>query len=299
MGKNGPMSFQEKHFLSVNSRGFHRLVYNDWGAPQGHLVVAVHGLTCNGHDYDDLARALAQEGYRFIALDLPGRGRSDALPDPADYNIGQYCHDVAALLAHLDLREGAPLDWIGTSLGGLIGMVLASMEGSPITRLLVNDVGPEITAQTLSYLHDFILTPRVFGTLQDLEADMRAVQRAGWGPLTDAQWHHLARHYARALPDGTLSYNYDPHIAHHMAPGRAQDMDLWAHWARIRQPVMILQGGQSLLLRENTIKKMTEALKPGQTSIVAFDDCGHAPSLLAPAHIEIVKQWLNTAPPQA
>lgn len=287
------MPFTEKQFLGLNSQGFHRIVYNEWGPPQAHTIVAVHGLTCNGHDFDDLAVYLVELGYRVITVDLPGRGRSDNLPNPADYHLGQYCHDIAALFAHLGLGPNSKIDWIGTSLGGLLGMCIAAMKNSPVKRLLVNDVGPEISAEILVFLHSVILKPRSFETLQDIENELRSLQRIGWGPLSDEQWAHMARHYARPADDGSLMFNYDPAIANNLAPGVVQPVDLWPYWTALTQPTMIICGGQSLLLTEQLATKMLETRPAGSTELVTFDDCAHAPSLLAPAHMDVIRQWLN------
>lgn len=291
------MSFTEKSFQGLNSRGFHRIVYNDWGAPGAHTVVAVHGLTCNGHDFDDLAENLVGQGYRFIAVDLPGRGRSDNLPNPADYHLGQYCQDIAALFAHLGLNADSKIDWIGTSLGGLLGMCISAMPGTPVKRLLINDVGPEISAEILSFLHQVILKPRSFETLQEIESELRSVQRIGWGPLSGEQWSHMTRHYARPAADGSLTFNYDQAIAENFAPAIVKPVDLWPYWQALAQPTMIIRGGQSLLLTQAVAERMLGTRPEGMTQLVTFDDCGHAPSLLAPAHMDVIRQWLNAKIP--
>lgn len=287
------MSFAERHVLAFNSHGFHRIVYNDWGDPQGRPLMAVHGLTCNAHDFDDLARALVQDGYRVIAVDLPGRGRSDYLPMSQDYHLHQYASDISHLLAHLGWQNPASVDWLGTSLGGLLGMYIASMDNTPIRRLILNDVGPEIPPAILDFLYNIVLKPRVFATMSELEADMRQLQRVGWGPLTDAQWQHMARYYARALDDGRLTYAYDPAIAENFAPERRIATNLWAYWARARPRTLLIRGGQSLLLTQAMVDQM-RASGPGPTmDFVTFDDCAHAPSLIAPPQIETVRAWLN------
>ena len=299
------MTYRESHIFGLDSQGFHKIVYSDWGAPEAHPVLCVHGLTCNGHDFDDLSRALAEDGYRVIAVDLPGRGRSDPLKNPLDYHLGQYCQDIAALLAHLGISPPTPpqaggrkggIDWIGVSLGGLLGICLAAMENSPIRRMIVNDIAPEIPKELLDFLYQVVLKPRRFDTLQDLKNDMRGVQRAGWGPLTEEQWQAMAEHYARALEDGALTYNFDPQIGFNFAPERAQAVDLWPLWERIAIPTLLIRGGQSLLLTHAQAEAMAQRAPRAGVQTVTFDDCGHAPSLLAPAHIDVVKQWLNSAP---
>ena len=123
-------------------RSFHRIAFTDWGpAFAVRPVLCVHGLTRNGRDFDHLAAALAAAGRRAICPDLPGRGQSERLQDSGDYVLPQYCSDMTVLMAALDATE---VDWIGTSLGGLIGMVLAALPGSPIRRIVINDIGPHL-----------------------------------------------------------------------------------------------------------------------------------------------------------
>ena len=150
------MTFTEKHTFGTTDHGRHKIVYNDWGDKGAQPIICVHGLTGNGHDFDYLAQDLIQHEYRLICIDLPGRGRSDFLQNPLDYNYGQYLEDINAVLAHEDLGEPDSLDWLGISLGGLLGFRFAGIEGSPVRRLIVNDVGPSVPKAALDFIYQVI-----------------------------------------------------------------------------------------------------------------------------------------------
>ncbi len=287
------MSFSEKRFRSLNSEGFHTLVYNDWGPQDAVPIICVHGLTGNGHDFDFLAKALTGAGYRLIAVDLPGRGRSDFLPNPMDYNYNQYCQDLMALLAHLGYTEPGSVDWLGVSLGGLLGIRLAGLEQSPIRRLILNDVGPSVPKPALDFIYQVISQNYVFDTVADLEKRMRETRGKTWGPLTDEHWKHMAEHNARALDDGRISYGYDPAISVVFKGQPIGEIDLWRPWDNIACPVMLIHGGQSLILTQDIINEMQSRGPGAQMKYVVFEDCGHVPSLWAPGHIRAIEEWLN------
>ena len=290
------MGFSEQTFLSLNSQGYHRIVYNDWGDPNGRPIIGVHGLTGNGHDFDYLAEDLTKNGFRLIAVDLPGRGRSDFLPDPLDYNYTQYCYDLMALLAHLDLARPHSVDWLGISLGGLLGIKLAGMKDSPIARLILNDVGPEVPKAALDFIHMVIAQQYTFGTIEEVEQRMRQTRGLSWGPINDEQWHHMAAHNARALDDGTLTYGYDPAIAKIFKTEPTGDSDLWPYWSAITAPVQVIHGAQSLVLTSDIINQMRETYNGASFDLVQFADCGHVPSMMHPHQIEIVRKWLEATP---
>lgn len=288
--------YKEKSFLSLNSRGYHRIAYNDWGDADARAIIGVPGLTGNGHDFDEIAKDLVQQGFRFIAVDLAGRGQSDFLPEPMDYNYNQYCHDLMALLAHLDLAEAASVDWLGISLGGLLGIRLAGMQGSPIARLILNDVGPEVPKNALDFIHMVISQLYSFDTLAALEERMRNTRGLTWGPVSDEQWHNMAAHNARALPDGTITYSYDPQIARIFETQPLGDADLWPYWQNITAPVQVLHGIKSVVLTADIIDRMRQNYRGQSFDLVQFSDCGHVPSLMHPTQIEVVRQWLNVTP---
>lgn len=290
------MNYQEKSYLSFHKDceqdGQHRLYYNDWGDADANPVVCVHGLTGNGHDFDYLAEDLIQNGHRVIAVDLPGRGRSDFFSNPLLYNYDQYMNDLHELLAHLGLQAPGGVDWLGVSLGGLLGMRMATMKGSQIKRLILNDVGPMVPKEVLNFIHQVISQTYVFDTVADFEARMRATRGLTWGPVTDEQWAHMAKYNARATDDGRITYAYDPQIAVVFEHAPIGDVDLWPCWDKITCPTMVLQGADLLLLTSEILDDMR---KSGPSfDLTVFEGCGHVPSLMADNQIEIVRGWLKT-----
>lgn len=290
------MAYTEKAFQCLNSKGFHRIVYNDWGDPKGWPIVCVHGLTGNGHDFDYIAQDLIQHGFRLIAVDLPGRSRSDFLPNPLDYNYDQYWQDLMALLAHLDLTDARSIDWLGISLGGLLGIRLAGMNNSPIRRLILNDVGPEVPQDALDFIHQVIAQRYTFDTIQDLEKRMRETRGLSWGPLDDEQWKHMAEHNARALEDGTITYAYDPNIAEIFKTEPIGNQNLWDYWDKIQCPTLTIHGASSIVLTVDILQQMHDRFTGQSSDVIQFADCGHVPSLMNAHQIDMVRHWLLKTP---
>jgi pimeloyl-ACP methyl ester carboxylesterase len=268
---------------------FYRMAFTEWGDPSAPPVVCVHGLTRNGRDFDALAAGLADR-FRVICPDLPGRGGSDWMPDPMLYQAQYY----VAALGHLLAAIGRETAWVGTSLGGICGMLLAAASGSPINQLILNDVGPFIPAAALTRIRDY-LTASTASPLTSRFADVEAVERylrlvhAPFGPLTDAQWAHLAEISARKLPEGGYALHYDPAIAVPMQGHDPVDIDLWAYWERITVPRMALRGESSDLLLPDTCAQMQES---GAT-VLEIKDTGHAPALMDTGQIAAVRAFLT------
>jgi pimeloyl-ACP methyl ester carboxylesterase len=284
------MTFTEKSYFGFHESGQHEIYYNDWGPKDGNPVICVHGLTGNGYDFDFLAEDLIKHGHRLIAVDLPGRGRSDFHADPLLYNYDQYLRDLHELLAHLDLQAPGSVDWLGVSLGGLLGMRMAALEHSPIKRLIINDVGPEVPQAALDFIYQVISQNYAFDTVADLEQRMRATRGLTWGPVTDEQWRHMAEHNARARDDGRITYAYDPQIARVFESEPIGDEDLWDCWGAIACPVLVIQGADSMLLTDDIVDEMAEIR---EFDLAVFEGCGHVPSLMAPEQIKIVRAWLS------
>lgn len=275
----------EHRFLGLGLGGFHRLAYVSWGEDRAQPpVLCVHGLTRNGRDFDSLAADLAWSGRRVVCPDVVGRGRSDWLANPALYGYPQYLGDAAALIARLDVTE---VDWVGTSMGGLIGMMLAAQPNTPIRRLVLNDVGPFIPQAALLRIGSYVGQDPAFADLDELEAYLRWVH-APFGPLTDGQWRHLAEHSARRRQDGTLGLAYDPGIAAAFA-GPVADVDLWMVWNQIRCPVLVVRGAESDLLTAATAERM--AARPN-TTLLTIPGCGHAPALMTADQTAPIRDWL-------
>ena len=289
----GIMGFVEREIFGNNSKGSHRLVYSDWGPENAVPVICVHGLTGNGHDFDILAEELINDGRRLICVDLPGRGRSDFLSEPLDYNYQLYCDDLTALLEHLGVNKPNSIDWIGISLGGLLGIRLAGLKDTPIRRMILNDVGPIVPQAALDFIHMVISKQYTFDTTAALEKRMRETRGLTWGPVTDAQWRLMAEHNARALDDGSITYSYDPNIAVIFGEEPTGEQDLWPAWDAIKCPVMVIHGKKSVVLTKPIIKEMQTRFTGGQLKLVQYKDCGHVPSLMAPQHIKDIRTWLD------
>lgn len=269
----------------LGPHGFHRLTYYEWGdVANPRVVVCVHGLTRNGRDFDTLARALAPQ-LRVICPDVAGRGVSQWLSHKQDYGYPIYLADMATLIA----RTGADqVDWVGTSMGGLIGMMLAAQLQTPIRRLLMNDVGPFIPRAALERLAMYVGKAPRFATLDELERYLRFVLEP-FGALTDEQWRHLATHSSRQSDDGSFGMCYDPAIADAFA-GSLQDVVLWPIWDAIRCPTLVLRGKESDLLLRGTAEEMTR--RGPQAQLLEFAGIGHAPALMADDQIAAVRDFL-------
>jgi pimeloyl-ACP methyl ester carboxylesterase len=287
--KRKAAEFRVADLLSISKLHFHRIAYVEWGDPQSkRLVVCVHGLSRQGRDFDALAQALAARGYRVVCPDLVGRGKSGRLSDPDDYALPQYAVDMTMLLARLGAEE---VDWVGTSLGGLIGMVLAGMPNSPIRRLVVNDIGPFLPWAALRRIGDVIRSaPRDFPDLASAEAFFRTALDT-FGALTDADWRHLTIHSLIKGPDGRYHMHFDPGIAEAFRPGRVYNVSMWGYWDAIHCPTLVLRGAKSDLLLPETTAEMAQ--RGPRAEIVEIEGCGHAPALMDETQIRIVTDWFE------
>jgi len=266
--------------------------YVEWGDPAaGRVVICVHGLTRNGRDFDTLAQALQSE-FRVVCPDVAGRGLSGWLPAKEDYSYPQYCADLTALVARVTAPfGGAPrrVYWVGTSMGGIIGMLLAARAGTPIERLVVNDVGTLIPRAALERIAAYVGKAPSVRTLAELEAYVRLVS-ASFGPLTDEQWRHLTTHNARQKPDGTWTMNYDPAIALPLQQAPLTDVDLAPYWNAIGCPTLLLRGARSDLLLAETAQAMTQS--GPRPRLLEFAGIGHAPMLMADDQVAAVREFL-------
>ncbi|OYV39634.1 MAG: hypothetical protein B7Z81_03065 [Acidocella sp. 20-61-6] len=219
---------------------FYKMAYVEFGNPAAPAVLCVHGLTRNGRDFDMLAAAL-EDRFHVICPDLPGRGKSDWLAEPMAYQPPSYVVALSHLLAAL----GKPVSWVGTSLGGICGMMVAAAQNTPIKRMVLNDVGPLIPAASLKRIRDYMVgAPERFANMATLEAHLREVH-APFGKLTDAQWAHMARYSARSVLDqtgaGTLAMHFDPKIIEPMRGTVPLDVDLWPLWEMIKMPLLTIR----------------------------------------------------------
>jgi pimeloyl-ACP methyl ester carboxylesterase len=296
------MTEPELHFVDCpDARGGHRMAYWQWGdASAAHVVVCVHGLSRQGRDFDVLAQALcARSGgrLRVVCPDVAGRGRSEWLKDPSLYQIPAYAGDMLALLAQL---QPAVLDWVGTSMGGLIGMVVCGQPGLPlpvpVRRLVLNDVGPAIRWEAIERIKTYLGDTGRFDSLEAAAAAMRAVSLT-FGPHTDAQWLALSRHMVRPLDGqgGALTLHYDPAIA---VPVRATTAELsaqgesmlWQLYDNIQARTLLLRGADSDLLTPQTAAAMAQ--RGPRAQVVEFAGVGHAPTLVADDQVDCVARFL-------
>ncbi len=281
----------------LGTRGLHRMAYWVWGdASAPRTVVCVHGLSRQGRDFDALARDLAADGWRVVCPDVVGRGRSDRLADPAGYTIPAYVADMVTLLARLDVEEVA---WVGTSMGGLIGLGLAALPGSPVRRLVLNDVGPAIEAGALARIGTYLGQP-VHWRSVDEAADALAVISQGFGPHTREQWLALTRPQLVQRPEnegGGWQPHYDPAIAVPFraitpALAAAGEAQLWQAYDSLRCPTLLLRGAESDLLSPATAQAMTQ--RGPRARLVEFAGVGHAPTLVQADQRAAVRGFLNT-----
>jgi pimeloyl-ACP methyl ester carboxylesterase len=305
----------ESSFSSLDPHGFHEIAYTDWGnAANPRVVLCVHGLTRNSRDFDYLAGALQMQ-CRVVCMDVVGRGRSAWLEHKEDYTFRQYQIDAAALIARVTVPHGRSLlprwarsapedvdgkvDWVGTSMGGLIGMLVAGQPGAPIRRLVLNDVGPFIPWPALIRLKGYLGSQTRYASLDEVELALRDAC-SQWGPITDEQWRQLAAHSARQLGDGSWQLACDPAVGVATAWGWNPDakvgnrnlmgVEVWSAWEAIRCPTLILRGAESEVLQRATVERMLASGPP--TEVVELPGIGHAPSLMKVDQIEIVREFL-------
>lgn len=270
--------------------GFYRLAYADWGPRDArHVALLVHGVSRNGRDFDFLAAELAARGVRAIAPDLPGRGRSDWL-DGDQYDNAVYLAAMAALIA----RIGAPrIDWVGTSLGGYIGMAMAALPRNPIRRMVLNDFGARVSHMALRRIATYLRVRPKFEDVRAAETYLREVL-APFDNLSDAQWQHIASHSVTHGDKG-WQWHYDPAIANNFSLLISFDVVLWHLWDEIACPTLVMRGADSDLLAARTVREMQQrghAAAAGEVEVVEWAGCGHAPSLMTADQIACVCNFL-------
>jgi pimeloyl-ACP methyl ester carboxylesterase len=282
--------------------GTHRMAYWEWNATGNaqhpHVIVCAHGLARQGRDFDTLARRLSRHA-RVICPDVVGRGQSDWLDDPQSYQVPQYVADMLALLAKIHAQAPiGQLDWVGTSMGGLIGMGLAGQPGLPlpvpVRRLVLNDVGPVIAWAALQRIGQYLGKPVHFVSMEQAAAALWAIS-SSFGPHTQQQWMELSRPMVRELPGGGLGLHYDPAIA---APfgelterlAQAGEAMLWHLYDHIKAQTLLLRGADSDLLSEATAQEMKQ--RGPCARLVEFPGVGHAPTLVADDQVQVVASFL-------
>lgn len=279
-----------KQVQCLDARGLHRMAYWEWGdAANPRVLMCVHGMSRQGRDFDVLAHALCGE-FRVICPDVAGRGRSDWLADPAAYQLPTYVADMVTLLARLDAKE---LFWFGTSMGGLIGMALASYAQSPIERLVLNDVGPAIRPEAVARIGAYLGLPLRWSSVDEAAAYLWTIS-SSFGPHTPEQWRALSRPMLKADGDGYVLH-YDPNIGVAVRAATPEAITagealLWAGYDAIRARTLVLRGAESDLLTAETAQAMSQ--RGPKARVVEFAGVGHAPTLIAPEQIAVVRDFL-------
>lgn len=282
---------------ALGPHGFTRVAYTEWGpADASQVVLCVHGLTRNARDFDFLARRLASRGLRVVCPDLPGRGASEWVPHASDYATPLYLAATAAVVARLGVEK---VDWVGTSLGGHVGMEMAALPGNPIRRLVLNDFGSRVAGVALQRIGAYMRLKRRFASVEELERHFRQIHEP-FGKLTDAQWAHLAQHSAVKTEEGDYRQHYDPAIGRNFSWPLMVDVGLWHVWEKVACPVLVLRGEDSDLLHASTVREMQRRGAAARKSLVRAVEvrgCGHAPMLMADHQISLVEEFLEADRP--
>jgi pimeloyl-ACP methyl ester carboxylesterase len=285
------MQAKRKSVQCLSPAGLHRMAYKEWGDPNNqNVLVCVHGVTRVSDDFDVLALALSDK-YRIICPDVVGRGQSDWLPNPQLYQIPQYVSDMVTLLARLDVEK---VDWLGTSMGGLIGMGLASMSKNPIRKLILNDVGPALNLEAIKRIGEFIGQDVRFDTFDEAAAYIREVS-ISFGPHSEAQWHKLANDVLKQNKEGKWIRHYDLSLS---IPVKAITPELattgqammWAAYDAVKCQTLLVRGSDSDLLTKEAAQEMTQ--RGPSASLVEIAGVGHAPTFVQAEQIDIAKKFL-------
>jgi pimeloyl-ACP methyl ester carboxylesterase len=272
--------------------GLHRIAYREWGDPRNRdVLVCVHGLTRSGRDFDELARALCGQ-WRVVCPDVAGRGDSDRLADPKLYTWAQYVADMVTLIARLDVET---VSWLGTSMGGFVGMALAAQAGSPVKRLVLNDAGPVLARASLERIAAYVGMAPSFRSLEEAEKYVRTIS-APFGEHSDAQWRSLTASWVRKNDDGTWRPHYDSRIAEAYRDTMPEkDLTLWPLYDAVRCPTLLLRGEKSDVVSRETAAEMTR--RGPRARVVEIRGVGHAPTLLHADQIAVVRDFLLEGEP--
>ena len=267
------------------------MAYKEWGDPDNpKTLLCVHGLTRVSDDFDALAESLCSD-YRVICPDVVGRGRSGHLRDPRHYLVPQYVADMVTLIARLNVET---VHWVGTSMGGLIGMALASLPATPIRKLVLNDIGPVLNVPALARIGEYVGQAPAFATFEEGVDYVRQVSLS-FGPHSREQWNKLAADVLHRTPDGQWAFHYDPALGVTLRAMDAQGVQqaealLWTAYDAIECPTLLMRGAESDLLSRETAQAMTQ--RGPKAALVEIPGVGHAPTLVDPAQIEIVSRFL-------
>ena len=293
------------YVLGLSREGFHRIFYTEWGTPSNHNpLICLHGATRHSRDFDLLANYLSRGSHRHIFCpDLVGRGESDWLKNPANYSYEQYLADMNVLISRTGQQA---VDWLGTSLGGIIGMVLAAQVQSPIKRLILNDIGPQIPANAMRRLANYVGLEPSFNDLEEAILYYKKIF-THIGQLDEATWNRLVSHTIKKTSGGKYMAKMDQRIKMpfskkamlwnllrhptQLLSENPFDLYLWEMWRKVNCPVLVIYGEKSDVLTPFIMEKMKH-LKP-ETTFFEVKKTGHAPLLESDIEMEMIAKWLQ------
>lgn len=279
---------QSQYMLALTPVGFKKMHYAYWqgyGQGQGgYCTICVHGMSRNYHDFDFLGQELSKNGFNVYCPDILGRGKSDYLPDSSLYNFTQYLNDLNALIARIGSDQ---INWVGTSMGGLLGIILASQPNTPIKKLVLNDIGPFVSVEILQKVRTVLSRSGPFQTHQEAIDKMRD-KLSTFGPLTQDQWDYILPLNIIQNPDSTYRFPYDPNI---IANNPENDINLWSLWGQIKCPIFVIRGEQSQVMTLEILEQMKQ-VQP-DIDILTIPHTGHAPMLMDSNQIQQIKDFLK------
>lgn len=265
----------------------HKISYLEFGDPNNNnVIICAHGLTRNAHDFDKLAKALTHS-FRVIAINYPGRGDSDYFDNKWHYNYHVYTKDTLLFLKKLSIKN--PI-WLGTSMGGLIGMILASKYQKIFKGMILNDIGPHMPISTISRIEKYARQTILFDNLNDAKKHLKMIY-SQFGINTEEDWDYITKHSFILNKSGKYQMNYDSSVVNGVKTNsKSKDINIWSIWHKILCPLLVIHGAKSDILLQSTIDKMK---KTKNFDLYTVNEAGHAPALLGLDQIEAVNKWLN------
>lgn len=274
-----------------------------WGDEHTHKppLFCVHGLTGSTEDFSYVGRYMAQHSTRrVVAIDMPGRGRSAWFDDPQDYNFTQYLHDINLALKTIGINEQHPCDWLGVSMGGLLGFHVAAQTPTIVRKFITSDIGPEVPQADLDFIAMVIKMNVAYDSIDDAVPVMKRFLGTAYsrGSMDEEMWTHFAKTSLKIDPiSGKYIRNFDPKIVEVFESKPLGSEDLWACWDRITQPALAVRGALSSLFPLKTLESMQSRKSGAALDVVSFDDCGHVPSLYPDHQIKPIAEWLDQTQP--
>lgn len=286
---------QARYVLVYRPDSFAKMAVYSWGNNKDSFpLICVHGLTGTGRDFDFLAQDFSHHCFRVVAVDLPGHGASDRVLTHT-YRHQYYLYDIASLLAFSGVNRPHSCDWLGISMGGILGIRLAWMSGSPIRRLVLDDIGCEVPQQAITSITRYLRYPHIYDSREQLRSIMIENNKGqiASGTLESYHWEHKLDTHTHVLSDGKIGFLWDRNLIDWFEREPVGDVDLWPLWRKIYQPVLLLRGKLSAVLTTDIVQRMT-AEKPGAPlDYVEIADCGHVPPLVQNDQIKYIRQWLS------